>query len=238
MKKVAREFIFLLIFSAIFLTFHCKPKTSDQGVPKPQPPILVPKTSEIAGEEKGIDAVPEADAIFLEWFSSKDETIRNWKVFRGTAERGFQLVATLVAADTSFLDEHVQIGVRYLYFLTTVNARGMESAPSDTVSYKLLPKALNLSNTLSVQPDFSWHFVGVPPVLYVLRLYRNPGQELVWLSRITPSYAASEETRFNWDGTALVNSLARGASYFWRVDEIGTEANSGSESNWKIFTVP
>ncbi len=238
MKKLATKFIFLLIFSVIFLTFHCKPKNSNQAVQNPQPPVMVPKSSETAGKEKGIDAVPEADAIFVEWFSTKDETVRHWKLFRRDSQQGFELIITLTAVDTSYLDENVETGKRYFYFLTAVNAAGLESLPSDTVSYKLLPKPVNLGNILTVRPDFEWHFIGVPPVLYVLRLFQNPSKRLIWLSQVTPNYGATEHVRFNWDGKAIEDSLQRGISYYWRVDEIGAELNCGSESNWKIFTIP
>ncbi len=238
MKKIRLKFIFLLILSPIFLTFHCKSKVSDPVVQKPNPPILVPKTSEIAGEEKGIDAIPEKDAIFVEWFSTKNQTAEKWRLFREVSGEDFRLVAELAASDTFYVDKDIFLGKRYFYFLTAVDARGRESAPSDTVSYKLLPKAVHLGNTLTPHPEFEWGFTEIPPVLYVLRLFRNPDGELIWLSKITPRYGSVERTQFNWDKTAEVDSLERGVSYFWRVDEIGAEENAGSESNWKIFTLP
>ena len=238
MKKRNAIVIFLLIFSVIFLTFHCKPKNSNQGAQKPNPPVMVPKSPETAIEEKGIDAVPEVNAIFVEWFSTKDETVRRWKLFRAASGQGFKLIAVLASSDTSYLDKNLETGRRYSYFLTAVNASGLESAPSDTVSYKLLPKPVNLGNTLDAKPEFEWQFVSVPPVLYVLRLFENPSQNLIWLSEVAPSYGASEHVHFNWDHTATVDSLERGVSYYWRVDEIGSEFHSGSESDWKIFTRP
>ncbi|HDL78040.1 MAG TPA: hypothetical protein ENH53_10355 [Bacteroidetes bacterium] len=163
-----------------------------------------------------------------------------WKIYKKEARVGsFQFLTQFSKNDTSFIDANVEVGIRYEYYLTAVGFKNQESAPSDTAVYKLLNKAVSLGNTLSQLPVFEWHYSGVAPVLYILRLLENPANKPIWIARVHPGYQGQQETAlYNFDGTAAMDSLQKNKTYAWRVDEIGSEASSGSESNWKVFTVP
>lgn len=237
--KIEWQHFFFLLFIVNFSILSCKSNSSGPEVQKPDAPIIVPKSAENSVIEKGVDAIPEMNAIFFEWRSPRAE-VQGWNVYKKKAESGsFQFLTNVSNVDTSFIDQNVLVGTRYWYYVTAVGLNGQESQPSDTVDYKLLEKANSLSNTLDVHPVFEWHTSGVAPIFYILRLYENPQQKPIWITEISPGYQGQRETvNFNSDGSAVETSLEKNKTYSWRVDELGSEANSGSESHWKVFTVP
>ncbi len=237
--KIERRQFFLLLFIIIFSILSCKSSSSGPEVRKPDPPVIVPKSAENSAIEKGVDAIPEMDAVFFEWHRPLMK-IRIWKVYKRKTESGsFRFLADVSNVDTSFIDQNVQIGSRYWYYVTAVGLNGRESLPSDTVDYKLLGKVTSLGNTLDTHPVFEWSTSWVAPIYYILRLYKNTQHTPIWITMVYPSYQGQRETvAYNSDGLAVEKSLEINKTYAWRVDEVGSETNSGSESNWKIFTVP
>ena len=202
------------------------------------PPILLPVPFDLAENEAGLDAVPEKDAIQVQWgpYPMSDATIVVHRLKEG--EKDFVVVARVPSRDSLYLDESVAIGVRYWYFLRAVAGSGEKSGPSDTLSYKLLEKPFALTESASRRPVFRWQAREVP-VAYVLKLFDALSDKKVWFAVVPPNYGSfAEEVRFNFDGTAAVDSLVPGHTYRWRVDIIAPELNAGAESEWRTFICP
>lgn len=237
--KNAQPHFFLLLFVIFFSILSCKLNSPGPAGQKPHSPIIVPKSDESSFVETGIDAIPEMDAIFFEWYHARDK-IQAWSIYKKKGELGnFKFLTKVSNVDTSFVDQNVSVGYRYWYYVTAIGLNGQESLPSDTVNYKLLNKANSLGNTLETHPIFEWNYSGIAPVFYIFRLCQNPQCKLIWITILRPGYQGQRETvYFNFDGLAVEKSLEKNRTYAWRIDEVGAEANSGSESHWKVFTVP
>jgi len=197
-------------------------------------PVLLPVPDDLSVDEGGVDAVPEKNAIQIQWeaYPRRDARIQ---IYRSDAEEGeFSLRTELSATDTVFLDERVAIGTRYWYFLIA-KKDGSVSPTSDTVSYKLLEKPFALWENPTPRPTFRWR-VSEIPVEYVIKLFELPSDNKVWFAVVSPDFnSLTEEVRYNFDGGAARDSLVVGRAYRWRVDVVGPEANAGSESEWRIF---
>ncbi|NOY77629.1 MAG: hypothetical protein GXO76_07155 [Calditrichaeota bacterium] len=208
--KIKRRQFFLLLFVINFSILFCKSNSSGPEIKKPDPPVIVPKSAENSLIEKGVDAIPETDAIFFEWFHS-GEKIQAWNIYKKEGKTGhFRLLSHVSPGDTSFVDQNVTVGVRYWYFLTAGGSNGEESDPSNTITYKLIPKAGSLGNTRDVRPIFEWRSSGVAPMYYILRLYKNPKHTPVWITMVYPGFQGQRETvAYDADGSALEDSLER-----------------------------
>ncbi len=208
----------------------------EQGV-GPPPPVLLPPPDDLAEEERGIDAVPEADAIQIDWLLPEgSKQLAGFRLYRRAGRGSFVLLKSFKAQDTTFVDNlDIQVGVRLHYFMTAVDGAGREGPPSDTVNYALLPKAFNLHSTATLTPVFRWQVHGYPSQ-YVLKLFDLTNGCRAWFSLVTSDFAdEDEEVTYNWDGRAATFTLVAGHVYRWRVDVVGTESNSGSESAWSRF---
>ncbi len=200
-------------------------------------PILLPPPDDLAESERGIDAIPERDAIRLEWEKYPDPEAE-LEVYRAEEAPGrFTRLARVSAQDTCYLDERVAIGRRYWYFLAG-RKEEKRSLPSDTLSYKLLEKPFALSRTGGRAPVFRWQ-VKEAPVAFVVKLFDEGADRKVWFCWVFPDFGAlAQEVRYNWDGTARMDSLISGRVYRWRVDVVAPEANAGAESQWQVFVCP
>ncbi len=201
-------------------------------------PRLLPPPDDFSEDERGLDAVPERDAIQVEWevFAIQNASIQVWR--RAEECQDFEQIGRISAKDTVFLDEDVEIGTRYWYFLIASADGWQDSAPSDTFSYRLLEKPFALVEIATQTPVFRWQ-VGQTPVGYVLKLFEVDTDKKVWFASVWPDYGTlAEEVAFNFDSTAAVDSLEPGKGYRWRVDVIGPEKSSGAESHWRVFRVP
>ncbi len=226
----------LLIMVAVLATLSCDKlgETVERTLPTPR---LLPPPDDFSEDERGLDAVPERDAIQVEWelYAVQDAAIEVWR--RQEKRQEFEQVAKISGKDTVFLDEDVEIGTRYWYFVVAVAPGWRDSAPSDTFSYRLLEKPFALVETTGRRPTFRWQ-VGQTPVGYVLKLFEVDTDKKVWFASVWPDYGTlAEEVVFNFDSTAVADSLEAGKGYRWRVDVIGPEKNSGAESNWRVFRV-
>jgi len=68
---------------------------------------------------------------------------------------------------------------------------------------------------------------------YVIRFVKAASGEIIWISVVLSSYSGDRErVIFNSDGFASIDFLQTGIDYQWRVDIIGSESHSGSESGW------
>jgi len=227
-----------LIFSFFLFNLNCHQGTGlDSQIL--QAPLLLPSPPDTSQWEKGIDAFPEAEGIVLYWLSNQERDLAGYKVYRSTERRGtYRLIGTAEGADTSYKDYDVEVRKRYFYYLRAFDREGRESPPSDTLDYMLVEKAFNLNNTLDPRPTFYWQ-VHYLPDQYVLKLFQTPGDRKIWISVVNTDYSGqSEQVVYNFDGRACEDSLQSGVVYRWRIDIIGPELNSGSESNWKYFILP
>lgn len=197
-------------------------------------PKFVSKTPDTAFVEHGIDAIPEADAIFLEWYSPRDSRIAATRIFRLTpGNKAFRQIAEVAVPETTYVDFDVAIQERYSYYLAFAGKSDLGlSATSDTVHYSLLPKPFDLRVSLGVRPTFSWQYSETPPPGYLIRVESRDGDQLLWLTQVV-SYDSFIRIGYNFDNSAPVDSLDRRVGFRWRVDVLGTDLFSGSESNWE-----
>lgn len=248
--------LFLFVLSVFFQA--C---TDPEGV-DPEPPQRVRMVLKEAGfdtleTERGIDAEPNPlggpNFIQLMWYRHPEEARLNYfKIYRSENPLGlvnYNLIATTEnqqnKLDTLFLDtQELVLNVRYYYYVTAVNEKGTESLPSDTVYYTLIEKAtqLSLNNNISVisrDPlNFEWWIdSGQNPDTYILRIERNVSQTfnpLAYVTVIRSRYQNPE--MFAMSGNWLKNLLPNG-DYRWRIDCVGEDLFSGSESDWMYFKI-
>lgn len=224
--------IFFLIISS-----GCKRSPVDPEPSLPAP-VLIQSPADTSMIEIGIDAVESGDFIQIDWQSGDQQRPRSYRIYRTEAiDSGFVLAAEASGTVTSYLDSlGVRIGKRFFYYISAVDDEGIESFPSDTLSYKLLQKPSLLANSFEPELTFSWQ-VQVNPEFYVLKLIEADSEKKIWVSKFRTAYTQIEKVKFNFDGKAVVDSLERGVAYKWRVDIIGPSENSGSESPWKRLII-
>lgn len=231
----------LLLVSVLFI-FSCNIGNENSG-DQPGAVSMIPAAPDTAVTEHGIDAVPELDAIYIEWNLSDDELVRQYFLYRAAeSAEPFVKIAVLPHDGSYYEDSDVRLYTRYYYYVTAVSADDIASPPSDTVSYRLVKKATGLSllpESDPVRPGFAWHDPNDPPESgYVLRLLDSVSGEDVWLVAIRSSYGQGGETViFNSDSSAACDSLQTGREYRWRIDITPSTAFSGSESQWAAFTL-
>ena len=235
---------FFLLFGLIFTIFNCTKQTSEVDV-KPTVVVLIPSVSDTCRVERGIDAVPESDAIRIEWIPSEDEEVAGYEIYRSIEQRSgpYDVIAgprVLTASDSFFVDDLLQLDKRHYYYILASTFDGDKSAPSDTLDYMLIQKAIDLlpdAEVFNAKPEFSW----VDPNredAYIIRLMDVAADAYVWISSpIQSTYDPREYVTFNVDSSSSVDSLVTGAEYIWRVDVVSSKAHCGSESEWVPFRV-
>jgi hypothetical protein len=228
---------FSLLLAAMFLV-ACSDKSSGPEVLLPAPKIF-PNPPDMSEQEKGIDAVEDMDAFIIEW--QPDEQYEGIELYRRAEdEEKYRLLKTFDQPDSFFIDvvadTNVQLNVRYYYYIRAFDEKKHKSEPSDTVDYKLLPKAINLSESMAGKLVFHWSVPDFSFESYVLKLYDITAEEYIWIIRVYTSYQGTDESvSYNNDGNAKISQLTRNQQYRWRIDVVGPSPNSGSESNWKYF---
>lgn len=206
----------------------------------PEPELARPRFVSAAPDsaelEAGIDAVPEEEAIFLQW--RRETSLAGFELNRRReGERDFVRLTALTAADSSYLDR-TPAGVRCFYYLRGVDDGGRYSAPSDTADYLLLPKATALMITAGDTMRFSWAMTGMRPSAYLIRLEAEESGTVVWICSVEPNFTTTRESaRWNQNRRARQECLSRGVKYRWRIDCVGASPHSGSESAWQRFTL-
>lgn len=232
-----------LIFIVTFAIFKCSETTNNSGI-KPGSVQFVSRSSDTAPYEKGIDAIPESDAIYIEWRSSEDPTVTGYHLYRSNKEGSvFQLIGqTNAPDDTSWIDESVGLSMRYYYYIVSVNEDDTESAPSDTIDYLLLDKVtyLNPNGIISESnPSLKWAEPSIVPKGYIVKVKEKDEESFIWIYSLDQTeidYGGHQSIEYNKDGKALIQSLQKGKSYQWRIDKQGG-SNSGSESHWANITI-
>ena len=160
----------------------------------PSSPVWVEKSRPEDLEEKGIDAHnvnlihPEKNSIKLMWHPNPEEDIWKYYVYRTKSvdeetNNPIDFSSILITeSDTSFVDENVGLYVEYYYYLKVENFDGINSAPSDTISYELLYKPQAISDTDSVyfqQLQFQWidlQSTSQIPSYYTIKIENEYGQ--------------------------------------------------------------
>ncbi len=201
---------------------------------------MIPATADTSRIEKGIDAIPEKDAIRIEWIPSSDERVTQYEIYRTIDAIGAKFVKiAMIAEPDSFYEDSVPlVGVRYLYTVLAVNDEDLRSETSDTLNYLLLRKAINLQPTgiqSDTKPVFTW---GDPNQAheYIIRLLENASNRVIWISVVQADYGnLVQSVKYNSDQKAAYPALLSGLEYRWRVDVRGS--TGGSESNWATLRI-
>jgi len=205
--------------------------------------------------ERGIDAVPESDGIYLAWYSLRDQNISHFNIYRKKeSETFFQRIKTIdletasAGKDTTFIDDNAETGLDlneyYYYYIKAVNKEDRVGLAADTLRYMLIDKPVLLqSDKETYDPDvdglpiLSWNFVQIPD-LYILRIENGFDQlHYVHVFQVTEYF---NNQILDLNDTVKVPALPdfQPGLYKWRIDSIGPdEDHSGSESNWAVFFI-
>jgi hypothetical protein len=255
MKK---SFFCILI---LFIYLACYPEEEVKDSP-PDRVILVEKTvyADTLENEPGIDAEASliADApntIQLMWRRhTQASKLSHYNIYRRDTTAVpfiFDLldmkdVDPLNLNDTIYIDTKDLIkNIRYSYFVTAVDKNDLESSHSDTVSYMLIEKAIDLflnNHTAPVisSPEllFKWSVEGgQTPDNYFLRIERNIGHSffpLVYVKEIQSTFQTPQPYSVKGD---WIKQKFENGEYRWRIDCVGSDLFSGAESDWSSFTV-
>ncbi|MFQ5708578.1 MAG: hypothetical protein ACE5HO_14070 [bacterium] len=251
-SKVKLLFFFLILFP--FLTiFGCNGSvTNVEDVPGA--PQLIETPNDTSLVEIGIDAFTrqdqvDAENIQVDWRQGAGVFPDSFRIFRGVLnvanEKEFRLLAVVSSNNFNILNndtiftfvdsDSILVDRRYFYYLTAVGVRGNESPPSDTLDYLLLQKPGNPGVIAKdpARPQFSWTNVGVGN--YVLKILEANSDNRVWISVVENSFGDISTVQYNYDFKAVQDTLTKGIRYKWRVDAVGIERNSGSESRWRDY---
>ena len=221
---------------------------SDGDTMLPDPPVVLPSSECTSPDEQGIDAVPEWDWIRLEWWVGSEEDLAGYEIYR---RREGEVVDSLIVVlpieeipgDVAFyVDEGVDLHVRYFYTIKAFDEADNVSTVSDTLTYMLLSKLRPdqpHGDIVERTPEFvfQWGDDPLPIIHYVVKVTDVMGIYL-WVSDLIIAQEHENLVRivYNVDGRAKSDSLEPGV-YRWRVDGVGSEEYSGSESHWMPFKV-
>ena len=215
---------------------------------RPGKVIWVEKTTDMAAEERGIDAVPEEDGIFLQWYKLSDRDIRYYNVYRKNVNEGFfskirQIDAGATAGrDTTFIDSDPVLNITNEYYIAAENSDGLQGVASDTIAYKLLDKAETSSPNSDIQglPIFFWSlaYVSVQPDSFILRIEQDfPPYDLHFARKFQSDYQYDPQV-LNLSDVPDRPDFEIDRWYKWRIDLIGTNIlSSGSESQYLRFRI-
>jgi hypothetical protein len=219
-------------------------------LPLPARVHWVPRSSDMAAVERGIDAVPESDGIQLQWYSLHDHNLKKYSVYRRKSqETYFKVIKTIdpgtasAGEDTVYIDNDPEMQFyRYTYYYVTgTNRDDLEGPPSDTLKYQLLLKPdtyMPNGGTIPGLPVFDWKFPETAiPDSFILRIEVEFLDRLHYIAKFQSDY---NDFLQNLDLAQVANPpvFDPGISYRWRIDSIGPDSSSsGAESAWKIFII-
>lgn len=260
MRKLIAHCV-LLVF---LLNMACSnPGGDERPLPDKVRMVLRAPGADTTDAEAGIDAVPvpedSINNIQLMWYQNPKSTdLSYYRIYRSEDELGEKNYDLLVSKalrqpgipDTIFIDaQDLKQNVRYYYYVTAVDKDGRESENSDTLSYRLLETASNLSlngnSTEITTPEMRfewWMNSGATPDLYILRVEAFISEDfhpIRYVKVINSTYNTPQS--YTLSGEYLKELFPNG-KYRWRIDCVGVENVadqyfSGSESDWYIFTV-
>ena len=233
-------FVLPIIFTVLFI-LTCKNQV--QPEPPPQRVFVVTKTPEYAIIEKGIDTIPEKDAIKLEWHPNSDKNLNGYSIFRSKwPDKNFIEITRIKeiygTIDTTFIDDSVQVNNRYYYYIRAFNKSDLLGEPSDTVNYQIIPKPQLLGTSIKNEVlTFSWTYSDPlsAPDDFVFRLQRKiNANEYQNLNPSVNSIRYTFPEEWSLEDLGYENSLLAG-EYGWWIDAYYPERNLGAESNiWQF----
>lgn len=242
----------LIFFLIVFLAFISCDNTGEPIVPEPGDVKMVEHyaSDDTLAVERGIDAVPESDGIYLAWYSLRDPNISHYNIYRKKESGTFfqhiksiDLETATAGRDTTYIDGNVEAGLElntyYYYFVTATNSEGKKSAAQDTLRYMLIHKPeLDRPDgetcDIDSLPTLFWNFVEIPD-LYILRI-ENSFDQVHFIGIFQSNYDNNYQT-LDLSSISDLPAFIPGV-YKWRIDSIGPdEDHSGAESNWKVFII-
>lgn len=255
MKKL---FCYMLcIFAASLIIFGCSDTTEPENQ-EPQQVRFVPKSADNATIETGIDAVavpgsPNQNSIFLQWYSTGDDDIESYQIFRragaslsdsvGTFVKIAEVVQPFNSKDTTYIDESAGEDTLYFYHIIAKDEDGLTGEPSAKEFYRLLPAPTILSpvSGQNFSGQFEWLFSYIPQNFY-FRLERRIGaSEFEVVGIILLDNIASVEPQQSRSLSEVGFSTLPSGLYQWRIEisnNIGiSDKRAGCESTWGSFQV-
>ena len=255
---ISLQIVSILMICSLWFISACD-SSGDPIVPEPGDVKMVDHSAgdDTLAFERGIDAVPESDGIFLAWYSLNDRNISHYNIYRKKESATFyqrikqiDLLTANPGNDTTFVDDNAEAGLElntyYSYFVRAVNTEGQEGMAIDTLRYMLIDKPILLKvdrDDEQYDPDIdglpvlSWNFVEIPD-LFILRI-ENSFEQLhyVHIFQVIDYFNAQSLDLNDPEKVPDLPEFLPG-DYQWRIDKIGPDENdSGSESNWAVFTI-
>jgi hypothetical protein len=239
----------ITILITLFMLMSCD-NSQNPSLPQPARVQWVPRSSDMAAVELGIDAVPESDGIKLQWFSLHDQNLKKYSIYRRKSqETYFKVIKTIdletafPGQDTVFIDDDPAMEFyRYTYYYVTgTNRDDLEGLPSDTLRYQLLLKPTTYEpngKTINGLPVFYWSFPQTAtPDSFILRIELEYLNRLFYIAKYQSNYDSPDQI-LDLAQDSIPPSFDSGLSYRWRIDSIGPDSSSsGAESAWKIFYI-
>jgi hypothetical protein len=246
---MARYFVrFGVLIATLVLLFLGCERGSNKDTIAPDPPVVLPSSEDTSSVEQGIDAISEDDWIHLEWLVGEEEDLAGYEIHRRREDESVDsLVAMLpieeISGEVAFYeDEDVALRVRYFYTIKAFDEANNASTVSDTLTYMLLSKLMpdqprgDITDRIP-ELVFQWGDDPSAIICYVIKV-RDALNTYLWISDLLIAQGYDKPVRivYNVDGRANSDSLESG-DYFWRIDGVGAEEYSGSESYWMPFKV-
>lgn len=240
----------LLILISGFLLAGLMQCQKDSNIsPPPGKVRLVPKTPEGSPVEHGIDAVPDENGIYLEWYPNVEKNLGGYVIYRSEEiDRNFVQITKISRAatgtiDTSFVDTTVALNRRYYYFVRAFDDLDQFGEASDTVTYKLWVKPI-LSSPVGVISNpgtvkFVWDFdANFIPNEFVFRLEKEGAEGFKNFFTKDSLFLDDYSPHQEWDvGKLTISPPLTTGTYRWRIDPLGNEDFCGAESKWMVFVV-
>jgi hypothetical protein len=222
----------------------------------PPQPVMLAHPDDQSLSEDGIDAVPEDNRIQEQWLGLRDRSVAGYRLYRFVYSDDQRvkialdsLVADIpqavpVAETVTWFDRYALMDMRYYYYAQSYDKNDSLSERSGTADYKLVGKVpptkleTPRGNWYTSRPEFKFSDLSsdVSIRAIVLKVFDVNAQTVIWASDLIEPFNASV-IRYNVNGTADVDTLTYDHRYRWRLDVVGRDANSGSESQWIDFTV-
>lgn len=130
--------------------YSCGQNIDVEDKEAPSKPVFKEKNNDTAFVESGIDAISEADHIYLEWKQNKEADLQGYIVEskHQDSTEWKQLGTILTKNDTTFIDNSPGLvddnntNKFYFYRITAVDESGNRSEPSFEQHYRLLQKVI------------------------------------------------------------------------------------------------
>ena len=87
---------------------------------EPAKVTLISSSTDTSKVEEGIDAIPESDAIRIEWQPSIDDLVTGYSLYRSSDQEDFEKIALISIPDSTYEDLAVEIYERYYYYIRAV----------------------------------------------------------------------------------------------------------------------